>query len=149
VEDYLAAHEPSTPALLLIHQARVLVGKPLIHALEILLPDAAPRAMIKIQSEINVQLNMAQLKQLTDSVPRLAEGANGSDAGEQSFTAKTRAEAMTLIAEVEHFFKVAEPSSPVPMLLTKATGYANRDFNAILKDLIAPPPPEGAAEKKK
>ena len=55
---------------------------------------------------------------------------------------------MTLIAEVEHFFKVAEPSSPVPMLLTKANGYANRDFNAILKDLIAPLP-EGAAEKKK
>jgi hypothetical protein len=34
------------------------------------------------------------------------------------------------------------------MLLTKANGYANRDFNAILKDLIAPLP-EGAAEKKK
>lgn len=147
VEEYLAAYEPSTPALILVHQARSLVGKPLIHALEVLLPEAAPRAMIKIQSEINVQLDMTQLKQLTDSVPRLANGANGSDAVEQGFTAQTRTEAMTLITEVEHFFKVAEPSSPVPMLLTKATGYVNRDFSAILKDLIAPLP-EGAEKKK-
>jgi type VI secretion system protein ImpA len=148
VEEYFTAREPSTPALILVHQARLLVGKPLIHALEILLPDAAPRAMIKIQNEINVQLNMAQLKQLTNEMPNLAKGANGSDTGSETFTAESRAEAMTLIAEVEHFFKVAEPSSPVPMLLTKANGYANRDFNAILKDLIAPLP-EGAAEKKK
>ena len=148
VEEYLASNEPSTPALILVHQARSLVGKPLIHALEILLPDAAPRAMIKIQSEINVQLNMTQLKQLTEDVPRLANGANGSDEGSGAFTAGTRTEAMTLIAEVEHFFKVAEPSSPVPMLLRKAAGYANRDFNSILRDMIAPVP-EGAAEKKK
>jgi type VI secretion system protein ImpA len=46
---------------------------------------------------------------------------------------------MMLMAEVEHFFKTAEPSSPVPMLLAKASGFANRDFNAILKDLIGPP----------
>jgi len=148
VEEYLTAREPSTPALILVHQARLLVGKPLIHALEILLPDAAPRAMIRIQNEINVQLNMAQLKQLTNEMPNLAKGANGSDSGSETFKAESRAEAMTLVAEVEHFFKVAEPSSPVPMLLTKANGYANRDFNAILKDLIAPLP-EGAAEKKK
>jgi type VI secretion system protein ImpA len=148
VEEYFAAREPSTPALILVHQARSLVGKPLIHALEILLPDAAPRAMIKIQSEINVQLNMAQLKQLTNEMPKLANGANGSETGSETFTAASRAEAMTLIAEVEHFFKVAEPSSPVPMLLTKASGYSNRDFNAILKDLIAPVP-EGPPEKKK
>ena len=78
VEEYFAAHEPSTPALILVHQARTLVGKPLIHTLEVLLPEAAPRAMIKIQGEINVQLNMTQLKQLTADVPRLANGANGA-----------------------------------------------------------------------
>src|SRR5262245_1851885 len=148
VEEYFAAREPSTPALILVHQARSLVGKPLIHALEILLPDAAPRAMIKIQNEINVQLNMTQLKQLTNEMPKVANAANAAETGSETFTAESRADAMTSIAEVEHFFKVAEPSSPVPMLLTKANGYANRDFNAILKDLIAPLP-EGAAEKKK
>ena len=54
---------------------------------------------------------------------------------------------MTLMAEVEHFYKAAEPSSPVPMLLAKASSFSNRDFNAILKDLIAPLP-EGQPEKK-
>ena len=29
-----------------------------------------------------------------------------------------------------------EPSSPVPMLLSKAGGYLNRDFASILKDII-------------
>ena len=54
---------------------------------------------------------------------------------------------MTLMAEVEHFYKSAEPSSPVPMLLGKASGYFNRDFSAILRDLI-PPAPETAPQKK-
>jgi len=146
VEEYFAAHEPSTPALILIHQARTLVGKPLIHSLEVLLPEAAARAMIKIQGEINVQLNMTQLKQLTADVPGLANGASGASAT-GSYAAATRAEAMTLMAEVEHFYKSAEPSSPVPMLLGKASGYFNRDFSAILRDLI-PPAPETAPQKK-
>lgn len=149
VEEYFAAQEPSTPALILIHQARTLVGKPLIQALEILLPEAAPRAMIRIQGEINVQLSMAQLKQLTAGVPRLANGANGGAAPESTFAAATRSEAMTLMSEVEHFYKRAEPSSPVPMLLVKASGYLNRDFTAILRDLIPPAPVvEKPPEKK-
>ena len=139
VEGYFAAHEPSTPALILVHQARTLVGKPLIHALEVLLPEAAPRAMIKIQGDINVQLNMAQLKQLTADVPKAPDGANGAAASSNAFSADSRSEAMTLVAEVEHFYKTAEPSSPVPMLLARAMGFSNRDFSAILKDIIAPP----------
>lgn len=139
IEGYFAAHEPSTPALILVHQARTLVGKPLIHALEVLLPEAAPRAMIKIQGDINVQLNMVQLKQLTAEVPELAKGANGAATDATAFSANSRTEAMTLMAEVEHFYKMAEPSSPVPMLLAKASGFSNRDFNAIVKDLMTPP----------
>lgn len=139
IETYFATREPSTPALILVHQARTLVGKPLIHALEVLLPEAAPRAMIKIQGDITVQLNMAQLKQLTADVPKLGDGANGAAAGANSFSADSRAEAMTLMAEVEHFYKAAEPSSPVPMLLAKAGGFANRDFNTIVKDLMGSP----------
>ena len=90
VEEYFAAREPSTPALILVHQARTLVGKPLIHALEVLLPEAAPRAMIKIQGEINVQLNMTQLKQLTADVPKLANGANGAAASDSVATPRRR-----------------------------------------------------------
>jgi type VI secretion system protein ImpA len=138
-ENYFAAHEPSTPVLILVHQARVLVGKPLTYALEALLPDDAPRAMIKIQGELNVQLNMAQLKQLTDDMPELANGANETAADANGFAAASRSEAMTLMAEVEQFYKTAEPSSPVPTLLARASGFTNRDFNAIVRDMLGPP----------
>jgi type VI secretion system protein ImpA len=138
VEEYLAAHEPSAPALILVHQARALVGKPLIHALETLLPEAAPRAMITLQGEVSMKLNMERLKELTADLPGLANGGNGADPTARTFSATTRAEAMTLMAEVEHFYKHAEPSSPIPTLLAKASGYSNRDFVAILRDLIPP-----------
>ena len=139
VETYFAAHEPSSPALILVHQARALVGKPLTHSLEILLPEAAPRAIIRIQGDLNLQLNMTQLKQLTADLPKAAEAANGAGASPNVYSAASRAEAMTLMAEVEQFYKAAEPSSPVPMLLAKASSFSNSDFKAILKDLIAPP----------
>jgi type VI secretion system protein ImpA len=139
VETYFAAHEPSSPALILVHQARALVGKPLTHSLEILLPEAAPRAIIRIQGELNLQLNMTQLKQLTEDVPKAAEAANGAGASPNVYSVASRAEAMTLMAEVEQFYKAAEPSSPVPMLLAKASSFSNRDFNTILKDMIGPP----------
>ena len=139
VETYFAANEPSSPALILVHQARALVGKPLTHSLEILLPEAAPRAIIRIQGEINLQLNMTQLKQLTADVPKAAEAVNGAGASPNAYSAQSRAEAMTLMAEVEQFYTAAEPSSPVPMLLAKANSFSNRDFKAILKDLIGPP----------
>jgi type VI secretion system protein ImpA len=141
IEAYFAACEPSAPALLLVHQARTLVGKPLVHALEILLPDDAPRVMIKIQGDLNLQLNMEQLKQLAENVLQTADGAAGADGANGSFSAGSRAEAMTLMAEVEHFFRNAEPSSPVPMLIAKASGFMNRDFGTILKDLVPPLPP--------
>ena len=52
---------------------------------------------------------------------------------------------MTLMAEVEHFYKSAEPSSPVPMLLARRADISNRDFSAILRDLM-PAGLEGTAE---
>ena len=139
VETYFAACEPSSPALILVHQARSLVGKSLTHSLEILLPEAAPRAIIRIQGDLNLQLNMTQLKQLTADVPKAAEAVNGAGPSANAYSAGSRAEAMTLMAEVEQFYTAAEPSSPVPMLLAKANSFSNRDFKAILKDLIAPP----------
>ena len=139
VETYFAACEPSSPSLILIHQARSLVGKSLTHSLEILLPEAAPRAIIRIQGDLNLQLNMTQLKQLTADVPKAAEAVNGAGPGANAYSASSRTEAMTLMAEVEQFYTVAEPSSPVPMLLAKASSFSNRDFKAILRDLIAPP----------
>jgi type VI secretion system protein ImpA len=82
---------------------------------------------------------MTQLKQLTADMPKAAEAANGAGTSPNVYSVASRTEAMTLMAEVEQFYKAAEPSSPVPMLLAKASSFSNRDFKAILKDLIGPP----------
>jgi type VI secretion system protein ImpA len=72
-------------------------------------------------------------------VPKATEAVNGAGASPNVYSAESRAEAMTLMVEVEQFYKVAEPSSPVPMLLAEASSFSNGDFKAILKDLIGPP----------
>ncbi|MBA3449108.1 MAG: type VI secretion system ImpA family N-terminal domain-containing protein [Pseudaminobacter sp.] len=145
VEAYFAAREPSSPALILVHQARALVGKPFVFAIEALMPEAAARAVIKFQSGADFSIPMPLMKSLTDDVKMAAnngsatsdaEGGQGSKNG--AFAANSRAEAMALMAEVEFFFKAEEPSSPIPMLLTKANGFTNRNFDMILKDLIGP-----------
>jgi type VI secretion system protein ImpA len=138
VEAYFANREPSSPALILVHQARILVGKPLVHAIEALVPEAAAKAVIKFQSGIAFQLAMPLMKSLTETVSK-SEPAQGAVAiATGTYVAESRNEAMALIAEVELFFKTAEPSSPIPMLLAKANGFTNRNFDMILKDLIDP-----------
>jgi type VI secretion system protein ImpA len=138
VEAYFASREPSSPALILVHQARMLVGKPLVYAIEALVPEAAARAVIKFQSGIAFQLAMPAMKNLTDTVAKSEPAQGVTPVSGGVYVAQSRSEAMALIAEVELFFKTAEPSSPIPMLLAKANGFTNRNFDMILKDLIGP-----------
>jgi type VI secretion system protein ImpA len=133
-EAYFAAHEPSAPALILVHQARLLVGRPLVEALQALLPDTAERAVIRFEPTLKFQIGMASMKTLSDEAAR--PPGSSEPASEKAFTAASRNEAAGLIAGVEGFFRSAEPSSPIPMLLAKARTYLNRDFTMILNDLI-------------
>jgi type VI secretion system protein ImpA len=136
VESYFAGREPSSPALILVHQARMLVGKPLVYAIEALVPEAAAKAVIKFQSGIAFQLPMPVMKNLTETVTKSEPAQGVAAVAARTYVAQSRSEAMALIAEVELFFKTAEPSSPIPMLLAKANGFTNRNFDMILKDLI-------------
>lgn len=134
--DYFAAYEPSAPALVLVHQARLLVGKPLVEAIEMLMPAQADRTRITFQSGMKLQIGMDHLRSLTQEM----SGGLGSAASlpsERTFETETRAGAAALLAGVEEFYRRAEPSSPIPMLLAKARSYLNRDFAAILNDLIS------------
>ena len=69
-------------------------------------------------------------------------------AASERYAAATRAEAMTLMAEVEHFYKSAEPSSPVPMLLAQGERLFQSRFQCDPEGPDRPPPAE-AAEKKR
>src|SRR5690606_9725738 len=65
VERYFASCEPSSPSLILIHQARTLVGKPLVAALDLLLPETAERATISFDNRPGFQLTMPRMRSLT------------------------------------------------------------------------------------
>ena len=116
----------------------MLVGKPLVYAIEALVPEAAAKAVIKFQSGIAFQLPMPVMKNLTETVTKSDPAQGVAAVAARTYVAQSRSEAMALIAEVELFFKTAEPSSPIPMLLAKANGFTNRNFDMILKDLIGP-----------
>ncbi|MEN3792688.1 type VI secretion system ImpA family N-terminal domain-containing protein [Fulvimarina sp. MAC3] len=157
-EQYFARMEPSAPALVLIRQAKYLVGRPLIDALVALVPDKAEQMVILLDPNQNFLIGMERLRELSDQPGAWDEdGAGGGDgddpadgADDQTSqaasatgskasarpAAKTRNEAVAVMTEVETFFQKVEPSSPIPLLMRKAKTYMNRDFNYILRDFL-------------
>lgn len=149
---YLRRREPSSPAEVLVRQAQALVGKPFIEVMRILVPSRAPEATITLGSAGGLRLTFDQL---TDVPPAdddeasddasseeaaaagaaAADGADG-DPPQRAFHAGSRAEAMALIRESAAFFRGREPSSPVPLILDRAVGLVDRDFLAILRDVL-------------
>lgn len=64
VERYFGASEPSSAALLLVTQARMLLGKSLIEAFEALMPEAATRAAISFSEGSGLRLTHNTLRDL-------------------------------------------------------------------------------------
>jgi type VI secretion system protein ImpA len=56
--------------------------------------------------------------------------------------ASTRHEAFALLEQVAAYYRLVEPSSPISLILDRARGFANQDFLAVLKDLLAKPASE-------
>lgn len=133
VERYLAENEPSSPALLLVTQARLLIGRPLIEALETLLPEQAAKASIGLGGTGFV-LKMDRLRALS------AEAGTLRPAPVQTIEAaplpRSREEAGHLLHAAEDFFRRSEPASPIPVLVARARQYLDKDFEAIVADLI-------------
>ena len=48
----------------------------------------------------------------------------------------SRAQAIALLDQVQRYFRLREPSSPVPMLLERARAFAERDFMAVLREVL-------------
>jgi len=129
VADYYQAKEPSNPALLLVRQAKDLVGKPFLDVLRILIPGHMDYAVMKIG-----RTHMFDLP-----VERLADFNATSEVDsetDKSFTIVTREQALQAIAQVINFFQAAEPTSPIPLLLERARAMASRDFISLLKEIL-------------
>lgn len=133
-EAYYRRAEPSSAALLLVTQARLLIGKPLMEALETLLPAQAGQAKVDFGPATGFVLTADRLKQLSAAAPQTAE-APAPEAGPPPQVA-TSAEAAGAIRSVEDYFRHAERSSPVPMLLQRARAYLDKDFQSLIDELI-------------
>ena len=140
IETYFATHEPSSPALLLITQARLLVGKPLVEAIETLLPDRAPRTRIDLGGDTGFVMDMARLKMLSSEAASVAAPAD-EVAGDPPEVAN-RADVAGHLKALEEFFRAREPASPVPVLIFRAKTYLEKDFSSVVAELIPAPPPQ-------
>lgn len=65
-----------------------------------------------------------------------AAAASNVAAAPRVFSAPHRSDAITLLDAVELYYKRMEPSSPIPMLLSRAKQYVTKDFSTLVKELI-------------
>ncbi|MFS8036526.1 ImpA family type VI secretion system protein [Xanthobacter sp. AM11] len=133
VEAYFEQREPSSPALVVVRFARQLMGKPFHEVLRLVVPDHAGRAEIGFASN-TFRLPLDHLATSLGDRGWDAEEP-GEDVAEVP-AVEGRAEALRLLDQVAAFLRAAEPSNPVPLLVTRARDLAGRDFSALLKDMF-------------
>ena len=139
-EAWMALREPSSPSLLLITQARLLVGAPLVQALETLLPAQAGGAVLNIGHGSGFALPMDRLKTLSSAAQEnRAEGAALPPAPPIA----DRRGLTACLMGVETYYAIHEPASPVPLLLIKARDMLTKRFDAIVAELISAPVRQG------
>jgi type VI secretion system protein ImpA len=124
---YFAACEPTSPALLLIGQARETLGKNLYEVMKLLAPPHAEGARVFVGPD----------GVFTVPVKSLSSAPTPDIQSAPAEPAKTRAAAIALIDAVAAHMQKAEPSSPVPYLLDRARNLATRDFVSLLQDLLS------------
>ena len=124
---YFHAREPSSPALLLIGQARATLGKNLYEVMRQLAPRHADNARVFVgpSDVFAVPVSNLQDAQPLDFSPGEAEPA------------ASRAQALALLEQVAAHMRVVEPSSPAPYLLDRARALATRDFLSLLGEVFA------------
>lgn len=135
LEVYFRLHEPSSPGLVLVRQSRQLVGRPLVEALDLLVPEMAGRARIDFGRETGFVLTMERMRALSEIAP--AETPDAPDVPD--FTVTGRQQATALMSALEAYYTAREPSSPIPVLLTRARGCLNQSFTAILAEFLPAP----------
>lgn len=142
-ESYFADQEPSNPCILLIRQAQQLVGKSFIEAMQLLVPGRLETATLQLGGSQALAIPISQLGPFAENGAAGETGCGPAGGGApEVLSAKSRIEAVDLIAAAERYFVKFEPSSPVPLLLARARTYVNRDFFSLLNEFSPPPSQE-------
>lgn len=133
-EAYYRKNEPSSAAVLLVAQARELIGMPLIAAMQMLLPAQAQGARIDFGPPLGLQIGFDRLLALSSA----RSGVDQSDSIDDSPVSEigTPQDAAATLLGVETYFRQHERSSPVPLLLQRARSYLDRDFQSLLEEFI-------------
>jgi type VI secretion system protein ImpA len=142
IADYFARFEPSNPALLLVRQAEQLMGKSFLEVMRVLMPNHMEQAAIQIGKDQQLfDLPIARLSELAETQPAAEPGApdDAAEVPHRRLEAKTRDDAIRLLEQIGTYYRLAEPSSPVPFLTERARSFAQRDFLSLLKEVL----PEG------
>ncbi len=123
---YFQVKEPSSPALLLIAQARATLGKNLYEVIRLLAPRHAEAARVFVGPASAFAIPVSSLADAPalDFSPGEAEPA------------ETRNQAFAIIEQVAAHLRLVEPSSPAPYLLDRARTLATRDFLALLGEVF-------------
>jgi type VI secretion system protein ImpA len=141
VGDYYARSEPSSPVLPLVRQAHQLIGKSFAEIMAILVPAHLDKAAFQIGTNAVFDLPVSKLPASSSYHVSSVTGQDGSEASssvpsETGYRAGSRSQALALLQSVQRYFRHAEPSSPVPMLCQRALALADRDFMAVLEDVL-------------
>lgn len=135
LERHLARTEPSSAALLLVTQARLLLGKSLVEALETLLPGDAAKAVIDFGPATGFALPMERLRALA-AESRPAEPEAEALTPPPPPVLRERADMAAQMRAIEAWYRRNEPTSPIPVLLSRARASLDRDFEALVAELL-------------
>jgi type VI secretion system protein ImpA len=136
---YYSRSEPSSPTLPLVRQAHQLIGKSFIEVMTILVPTQIEKAAFQIGADQFFELPVGRLSNLpapagSAGQPETATPPGGP--GPIAYSVQSRSQAVALLDQVQRFFRASEPASPVPMLCERARALAERDFMAVLRDVL-------------
>jgi len=123
---------------LLVTQARQLVGRPLVEALEALLPADASKAVIDLGSATGFRLTMDRMKALTGAGYDASITGPGLAARPDPLPPRiaSRSELAAHMRAVELWYRQNEPASPIPLLLSRGRNWLDKDFESILAELL-------------
>jgi type VI secretion system protein ImpA len=128
---YFERSEPSSPALLLLRQARQLVGRNFVDVMRLLAPDHFDRAVFLIGRNHMFDLPLQRLSEHFADTEGESETPDATPA-----EIADRASALAALQQVEAFYARGEPSSPVPFLCERARKLSSADFLTILREIL-------------
>jgi type VI secretion system protein ImpA len=137
VVGYFSRNEPSNPALLLVRQAQQLTGKSFLEVMQALVPAHFEKATIHIGRDRSFRLAVNRLSTFGAAAdPVVAGEPAASRLSAERPQLSTRQQANRLLEQIGAYYRLAEPSSPVPFLAERARSLSERDFLSLLGDLL-------------